>query len=132
MNSTPFRTSALHRTAWCGGADHHINKENGSVGAVWSRHKKTAPKSGLCGVANMSPHPVWLNLLRQIYTQVRNLSTHVVGGPPNRAGTRARALCYLGGRSPHLGPSLALRPRSGDRHRASTFNEEKGKKHIAW
>lgn len=95
MNSTAFRTSALYRTAWCGGADRHINKGNGDVGAVWSRNKKAAPESGSCGVANMSPHLVWLNLLPQIYTQVRNLSTHVVGDP-QKERAQAPALHPIG------------------------------------
>lgn len=125
MNSAPFRTSALHRTTWCGGADHHINKGDCGVGAVWRGHKKTAPKSGSCGVANMSPHPVWLNLLPQIYTQVRNLSTHVMGGHQIERA-QAPALYVIWVDAPR---TSALRWRYGQGAviaTASTFNELRG------
>ena len=65
------------------------------MGAVWRGNKKAAPESGSCGVANMSPHLVWLNLLPQIYTQVRNLSTHVVGDP-QKERAQAPALHTIG------------------------------------
>ena len=124
MNSTQFHTSTPYHTTWCGSVDRHINKGDCSVGAVWRGHKKTAPKSGSCGVANMSPHPVWLNLLPQIYTLVWKVSTHVMG---NNQIERAQApALYVLVDAPR---TTALRLRCGHGAvitTASTFSELRG------
>jgi hypothetical protein len=124
MNSTQFHTSTPYHTTWCGSVDRHINKGDCGVGAVWRGHKKTAPKSGSCGVANMSPHLVWLNLLPQIYTLVWKVSTHVMG---NNQIERAQApALYVLVDAFH---TTALRWRYGhgvDATTASTFSEVRG------
>ena len=124
MNSTPFHTSTPYHTTWCGSVERHIKKGNGCVGAVWRGHKKTAPKSGSCGVANMSPHLVWLNLLPQIYTLVWKVSTHVMGG--NQIERAQAPALYVLVDAFH---TSALRLRYGqgvDAATAFTFNEIKG------